>query len=155
MEYIIIISAIVIILAFVFLRKHDDSQSDYKEPEFKHSGKQWVFNGILDIDHPPLDQTPFKDYEGALQLMVKKGYLHYSLELMQPVQCQPGLYRGQVKLEEDKIVVLFDNLKVGYISSNPKTLAESINQKGGVADAYGFIATKDGEFLGEVCIQKR
>ena len=51
MTYAIIIAAIVIILALVFLRKHDDSQSDYQEPQFKHSGRKWVFNGILDIDN--------------------------------------------------------------------------------------------------------
>ena len=69
---IVIIAVIVIILAAIFLRRHDDSKSDYKEQPFVHSGKKWVFNGILDIDHPPMESSVFTDYEGELQLVVRK-----------------------------------------------------------------------------------
>ena len=60
MEYIVIIAVIVIVLAIVFLRKKEEP-SDYEEPVFKASGKKWVFNGILDIDHPPSETTPFEE----------------------------------------------------------------------------------------------
>ena len=66
MEYIIIIAVIVIILAFLFLRKKEEVPSDYEDPVYKASGHQWVFNGILDIDCPPADMTPFTDYDGEI-----------------------------------------------------------------------------------------
>ena len=107
MEYIIIIAAIVIILGIIFLRRRGETPSDYVEPRFEHSGKQWVFNGILDIDHPPLDDTPFTDYEGDLQLMVKKGYRHLELEVEASSAKRPplGLFKGAARIQDDDIIV--------------------------------------------------
>ena len=97
MEYIVIIAVVVVILAFLFLRKGKEMPTDYVEPTFKASGHQWVFNGILDIDCPPKETAPFLDGEGELQLMVKKGFVHYDLQVnAQELSDQHlGMFRGR------------------------------------------------------------
>ena len=153
MEYIIIIAAIVIILALIFLRRHDDSKSDYVEPHFEHSGKQWVFNGILDIDHPPMDDTPFIDYDGEIQLMVKKGFRHLQLLVDASEQPTPGLFRGEARIQGDDIIICSGSKILGKLPKGQTSLQQSIRRQGSSAEAYGFIACKDKTYQGEVCVK--
>ena len=154
MEYIIIIAAIVIILGIIFLRRRGETPSDYVEPRFEHSGKQWVFNGILDIDHPPLNDTPFTDYEGDLQLMVKKGYRHLELEVEASSAKRPplGLFKGAARIQDDDIIVCTGSQTIGRLPKGQTSLRQAIERQGGTAEAYGFLAEKDGKCFGEVCI---
>ncbi len=155
MTYAIIIAAIVIILALVFLRKHDDSQSDYQEPQFKHSGRKWVFNGILDIDNPPQDNNVFKEYRQPMQLMVKKGYMHYSIE---PVESLDEKYLGLWQAEAvigngGSIDIVMRDTVVASLPAGQKSLVESI-RKNHTMPAYLFIAKIDDHLYGEACVRK-
>lgn len=156
MEYIIIIAVIVIILAFLFLRKKEEVPSDYEDPVYKASGHQWVFNGILDIDCPPADMTPFTDYEGEIQLMVKKGFVHYDLIVADSDQVKDkvGLFRAAASLEGGRIVVRQGSTVLGYLPSGLSALEEQIRKSSNGTEAYGFIANRKGELFGEVCVRK-
>lgn len=155
MEYIIIIAVIVIILAILFLRKRDEQPSDYVPPTYKASGRQWVFNGILDIDSPPSDLRPFTDYEGEIQLMVKKGFLHYDLVIEDPEQVKDkvGLFRAIACLEGGRIVIRHDTTVLGYLPSGLTVLEEHVRNTH-QTEAYGFIARHHDAFFGEVCVRK-
>jgi len=157
MEYIVIIAAVVIILGLIFLRRHDDTKTDYQEPHFEHSGKNWVFNGILDIDHPPLDDSPFNDYEGDLQLMVKKGFMHLDLIVDNSAKQQPptGLFSGEALVEGDTIIVRTGHQVLGRLPQGQSTLIQAIHRQSGKSEAYGYIAHKEGKYFGEVCVRKR
>lgn len=156
MEYIIIIAVIVIILAFIFLRKREEKPSDYEDPVYKASGHQWVFNGILDIDCPPADMTPFTDYEGDIQLMVKKGFVHYDLIIEDQDQLKDklGLFRATAGIEGERIVVRQGSRVLGYLPSGLSALEEQIRKSSNDTEAYGFIASRKGEIFGEVCVRK-
>lgn len=158
LPYIIIILATVIILGFIFGRRHNDEKSDYQPPVFKHSGHEWVFNGILDIDHPPLDDTPFHDYERPIQLMVKKGYMHYDMipeSTVSDSDC--GLFHAVAQVLGDGSIGIYrEGRVVAHLERSPEALCEAINAHGGKADAYAFIASKGNPaaYYGEVCIVK-
>ena len=152
--FIAIIAVIIVVLALIFLR-HDDSKSDYKEQPFKHSGKKWVFNGILDIDCPPADMTPFTDYEGEIQLMVKKGFVHYDLivEDQKELDDKLGLFRGIACIEGGRIVIRQGNTTLGHLPAGLASLEEQIRKSANETEAYGYIASRKGEVFGEVCIR--
>ena len=156
MEYIIIIAVIVIILAFIFLRKREEKPSDYEDPVYKASGHQWVFNGILDIDCPPADMTPFTDYEGDIQLMVKKGFVHYDLMVEDQDQLKDklGLFRGTAGIEGGRIVIRQGSTVLGCLPSGLSALEEQIRRSSNGTEAYGFIASRKGDIFGEVCVRK-
>lgn len=155
----VVILATIIILGIIFGRRHDDSKSDYKPEEFKHSGRQWAFNGILDIDHPPLDDKPFRSGEQPLQLMVKKGYVHYGLLVDESVgDDQLGLFRAQARAASPNTIdILRQGRVVGRVEAMAGELHRSIVARGGTAEAYAFIAATDqkGTLYGEVCIAKK
>ena len=156
MEYIIIIAAIVVVLAILFLRKGKEQPTDYEEPVYKASGHQWVFNGILDIDCPPADMTPFTDYEGEIQLMVKKGFVHYDLivEDQKELGDKLGLFRGIACIEGGRIVIRQGNTTLGHLPAGLASLEEQIRNSANETEAYGYIASRKGEVFGEVCIRK-
>ncbi|MBO4820702.1 MAG: hypothetical protein J5548_04470 [Prevotella sp.] len=155
MTMIFIVAAIVIILAAIFLRRHDDSKSDYKEQPFVHSGKKWVFNGILDIDHPPLEASVFTEYEGELQLMVKKGYVHYDISLLGSVDAEEhlGLFKAEALAKPDgSIVLLVSGAPFATLSKKQPALHQKIMDNGGGVPAYGFIAKQNDRVIAEACI---
>ena len=153
MAYLIIIAAIVIVLAAVFARKHDDSHSDYVEPTFRHSGKKWVFNGILDIDAPPEQNEIFVDYDGEYQLMTKKGFVHYDLVLYENAKHHLGMFQASAIASNDgKIDIIVDNQAIASLPKGTSELHKKISNKGGKAKAYGFIASRNNELFGEVCV---
>lgn len=151
-----IIAAIVIILAVIFLRRHDDSKSDYVEQPFVHSGKKWVFNGILDIDHPPMENSVFTDYEGELQLMVKKGYVHHDLALFNDVDADDylGLFKAEAQATPNgDIILLVMGQSIAILSKRQPSLHQTIKKNGGIVPAYGFIAKQNGHIIAEACIR--
>ena len=156
--YIIIILATVLILGIVFGRKRSDEKSDYQPEQFRHSGHDWAFNGILDIDHPPHDATPFKDYDQPLQLMVKKGYVHCDISIEETVgEGDLGLFRSVAMASDHSAVsILREGRVVAHVSSQADALRDAIVANGGQAEAYGFIAAKGQpmSFFGEVCIAR-
>ena len=154
--YLICIAITIVLLAFVFLRKRKDEVSDYVEPTFKASGKKWVFNGILDIDAPPADLFPFADYEGSYQLMVKKGFVHYDLELSPDIDFSKhlGLFQAMVRKKDGFLLVEKGGVVVGGLSKGLQSLAASVSSKGGSTRAYGFIAQRGDTFFGEICVEK-
>lgn len=152
---IVIIAVIVLILAAIFLRRNDDSKSDYIEQPFVHSGKKWVFNGILDIDHPPVDSSVFTDYEGELQLMVKKGYVHYDIKLIDGMDAEDylGLFRAEAQANPDgSISLLVSGKPIATLSKQLPALHQKIIKNGGAVPAYGFIAKQDDRIIAEACI---
>ena len=156
MEYIIIIAVIIVILAILFLRKGNERPSDYEEPVYKASGHQWVFNGILDIDCPPADMTPFMDYEGDIQLMVKKGFVHYDLivDNHKEIRDKLGLFHATACVEGERIVIRQEDAVLGCLPSGLNSLQESISQSDNEKEAYGYIARKNGNLFGEVCVRR-
>ena len=156
MEYIAIIAFIVVVLAIVFLRKKDDDTSDYVEPTFKASGKKWVFNGSLDIDNPPAETSPFDEGEIQLQLMVKKGFVHYELKIDEDGQekLKLGMFRGRAYADKNGIRVFADECLVGTLPQHLTGLCQIIANKEDGAEAYGFIARRNDKLWGEVCVKK-
>ena len=156
MTYAIIIAIIVIILAILFLRKHDDSKSDYKEPEFKHSGRKWVFNGILDIDNPPQEKDIFTQYPQRMELMVKKGFLHYSINVNSGIDEKfLGLWRAEATIDSQQhIVISVDGTNVATLPDGQNALAKAIRENNGKCEAYIFIAKLDDSIYGEACVKK-
>lgn len=150
-----IIAVIVLILAVIFLRRHDDSKSDYVEQPFVHSGKEWVFNGILDIDHPPLDSSVFTDYDGELQLMVKKGYVHHDITLLDTVNPNDhlGLFQAEALAEAEESITLFlSGQPFAVLAKKQPSLHQKITKQGGTVPAYGFIAKQNDRIIAEACI---
>ena len=153
--FIAIIVVIIVVLSLIFLRRHDDSKSDYKEQPFKHSGKKWVFNGILDIDHPVDDPTVFNDdYEGELQLMVKKGYAHYDVTLLSGIQPEKylGFFKAVAKVNGEEIVLFVDGAPFARLPKGLASLRQKVEQNGGTSDAYGFVANRHGSIVAETCV---
>ena len=155
MEYIVIIAVIVIVLAIAFLRKKEEP-SDYEEPVFKASGKKWVFNGILDIDNPPSETTPFEEDGIELQLMVKKGFVHYEMSVEQNVQppLPIGMFRGRAYAEDGVVRIYVDSRLVGSLSVHLTELYRKIAQNQDGTEAYGFIGRRENGLWGEVCVRK-
>ena len=156
MEKIIIIVAVVVILALIFLRKHNDADSDYKEPEFRHSGHKWVFNGILDIDNPPADDTPFTSYEGEIQLTVKKGFMHYEMEPNTAVDLKPhlGLFWAKVVAGDSGVDVVKDGCTIGKLHGAQEQLRQMLATTQVPLEAYAFLAQRGDNVVGEVCVRK-
>lgn len=155
MTFIAIIAAIVVILAAIFLRRRDDSKSDYVEQPFVHSGKKWVFNGILDVDHPPMDASVFTDYEGELQLMVKKGYVHHDISLLDNEDADEhlGLFQAEAQATLDGgISLLVAGRPFAVLAKRQPSLHQIITQHGGSVPAYGFIAKQNRRIIAEACI---
>ncbi len=153
MSYIVIILAIVIILSFIFLRKHDDSKSDYVEPSFRHSGKKWVFNGVLDIDNPPETNDVFTDFDGTYQLMVKKGFVHYDLVLKDKAKGHLGLFKASaIARDNGEIDLVVNNETIASLPKATSSLHGKIVKKGGETVAYAFIASQNDQLFGEACI---
>ncbi len=156
--YIILVLVTVLILGFIFGRKHKDEKSDYTPEVFKHSGHDWVFNGLLDIDHPPHDKVPFRDYDQPMELMVKKGYVHYDLEIDASVtERDLGLFRAvATATNQNTISIVREGRVVATVAGQATSLCDAIIKGGGQADAYAFIAAKGNPmvFFGEVCIAK-
>jgi hypothetical protein len=156
--YIIIILVTVLILGILFGRKRSDEKSDYQPEQFRHSGHDWVFNGILDIDHPPHDDSPFHDYDQPIQLMVKKGYVHCDITIDDTVgERDLGLFRAVAVASDDSAIsILREGRVVAYVSSQADALRNAIIANGGQAEAYGFIAAKGQpmRLFGEVCIAR-
>lgn len=153
--FIAIIVVIIVVLSLIFLRRHDDSKSDYKEQPFKHSGKKWVFNGILDIDHPVEDPSVFNDYEGELQLMVKKGYAHYDMKLLPNVQPKEhlGLFQAVAKVNGEDIILFIGDMPFAKLPTGLASLRKRVEQNGGTSDAYGFVANRNGSIVAEACVK--
>ena len=152
---IVIIAVIVIILAAIFLRRHDDSKSDYKEQPFVHSGKKWVFNGILDIDHPPMESSVFTDYEGELQLMVRKGYVHHDITLLEGIDADDhlGLFQAEAKATSNgDITLCVSGNPFAILTKQQPSLHQKITKSGGIVPAYGFIAKQNDRIVAEACI---
>ena len=156
MEQIVIIAAVVIILALIFLRKHNDADSDYKEPVFRHSGHQWVFNGILDIDNPPADDTPFTSYEGDIQLTVKKGFMHYEMMPNTSVDLQPhlGLFWAKVVAGDNGVDVVKDGIVLGRLKGSQEQLRQMLAATQKPVEAYAFLAKHGDDIVGEACVRK-
>ena len=156
MIYAIIIAIIVIILAVLFLRKHDDSKSDYVEPQFKHSGRKWVFNGILDIDNPPQEKDIFSQYLQKMELMVKKGYMHYSINVNKGLDEQYfGMWRAEAAIDSQQhIILLVDGEPVATLPDGQNTLMKAIKENNGNCQAYLFIAKLNDTVYGEACVKK-
>lgn len=153
MEYIVIIACIVVVLGIIFLRKKD-GPTDYVEPTFKASGKKWVFNGSLDIDNPPTDMKYFDGGETELQLMVKRGFVHYSLTVDKDLDFPLGMFRGKAFAEEGGIRIVANGKTVGHLEGLLTELMQSVANKQDGAEAYGFIARKNDMLWGEVCVKK-
>lgn len=153
--YIIIIVCIVIVLGLIFLPRGKDNPSDYVEPTFKASGKKWVFNGLLDIDNPPLDNSPFIDYEGKVEISVKKGYVHFSMIInTDHADKFLGLFHAAALEEGESIAVRKGSHVIGWLPKGQTQLAQMISESGNHTDAYGFIARKGQDYYGEVCVRK-
>lgn len=153
--FIAIIAVIIVVLALIFLRRHDDSKSDYKEQPFKHSDKKWVFNGILDIDHPVNDPSVINDYEGELQLMVKKGYAHYDVTLLPGISPEKhlGLFRAVAKVNGEEIVLVSEGVPFAKLPAGLVSLRQKVMQGGGETDAYGFVAKRHDTIVAEACVK--
>ena len=152
MEYIIIIALIVGILALLFLRKSDESKWEDVDTGFKHSGHKWVFNGILDIDNPPDDPAALNDYDGKIDIMVKKGYVRYELDVLQKKEMEQylGLFHAVARPQDDALVVECDGHVLGKVMGKTN---EFFRQQESI-DAYGFIARKDDHYYGDICLKK-
>ena len=123
--YIIIILVTVLILGILFGRKRSDEKSDYQPEQFRHSGHDWVFNGILDIDHPPHDDSPFHDYDQPIQLMVKKGYVHCDITIDDTVgERDLGLFL----LDMASVAVGFTGI-TGYVQQLSQRRGEGLTDK--------------------------
>lgn len=150
-----LVAVIIVVLALVFLRRHDDSKSDYKEEPFVHSGKKWVFNGILDIDHPPMEPSVFTDYEGKMELMVKKDHIHHVITLLPDIKPENhlGMFKAVAALEPDGNVILsVDGLPFAKLTYKQEILNRKISLMGGKTSAYGFVALRYGDVTAEACI---
>jgi hypothetical protein len=157
---IIVISLIVaIILAVVFWkRKGAQEVSDYVEPSYHPSGKQWVFNGILDIENPPADSLCLVDYPERIQLMTRKGFMLFEMQVNQDTLSldDVGLYEVRILHRDASVAVAHKDKIIGYLNNTPTWLSHKLNENT-IVRAYAFIAsrkTKEGKdsFYGDVCI---
>ncbi len=162
MNEIIVISLIVaVILGVVFWRrKGGEEVSDFVEPSYHPSGKQWVFNGILDIENPPKDNSCLVGYKGRVQLMTRKGYMLYEMQVDSASLSRDdvGVYEVDVQAGNgSSLSVCHQGRVIGRLDSIPSWLsAKSADMK--KVRAYAFIAcqtSQDGdEYYGDVCIGK-
>ena len=155
---VIIIVVTVVILAIIFLPRHKEKLSDYKEKEYHPSGHEWVFNGLLYIDNPPERPSVFKEYEGDIQLITKKGFVQLDICLADDVkESDIGLYYVDACIHDNSAITIEKDGRclATVVSPQPK-LCASIAEKGGVAQAYCFIAWQPErkEYYGSVCICK-
>lgn len=158
LPYIIIILVTVVVLGLIFGRKSGDEKSDYQPEEFKHSGHEWAFNGILDIDHPPHDSASLIDADPPLQLMVKKGYVHYELVVdVSKDENEVGLFHAVARASApNTISILREGRVVAHVAGQVGALHDAIAASGRDMPAYAFIAAKGAPpvLYGEVCIAK-
>lgn len=154
---IILVVFTIIILGVIFLPHRKDKESDYKEEEYKPSGKKWVFNGLLHIDNPPEDPSVFMQYEGEIKLITKKGYVQLEMPPDQSLDDDVlGLYFVEVCAVDNYLSVQKDNKEIARISSPQPKLSASIAERGGTVPAYCFMARRpDTDSLyGAVCISR-
>lgn len=154
---IILVVFTVIILGIIFLPRRKDKDSDYKEEEYKPSGKKWVFNGLLHIDNPPEDPSVFTQYEGEIKLITKKGFVQYEMTPVEEIGNDAlGLYYVDVRTVGNHLSVQKDNKEIAQITSSQPKLSASVAERGGEVPAYCFIARRpDTETLyGAVCVSR-
>ena len=154
---IILIVFTVIILGVIFLPRRKDKESDFKEEEYKPSGKKWVFNGLLHIDNPPEDPSVFTQYEGEIKLITKKGFVQYEMTPDKAIGEEAlGLYYVEVRTAENYLSIQKDKKEIAKISSPQPKLSASVAERGGVVPAYCFMARRPdaGTLYGAVCISR-
>lgn len=160
LEVIIISLIVAIILVVVFWkRKGEQEVSDYVEPSYHPSGKQWVFNGILDIENPPEDSQCLVDYPERIQLMTRKGFMLFEMLVNQDVLSleDVGLYEVRIIQHDASVGVAHADKIIGRLAQTPSWLSNRMDKNENVK-AYAFIAsrkTKEGKdnFYGDVCIE--
>ena len=161
-EVIIISLIVAIILAVVFWRRKGGQEvSDYVEPSYHPSGKQWVFNGILDIENPPADGRCLVDYPERIQLMTRKGFMLFEMQVSQDALTidDVGVYDVRIiRQQASSVAVAHADKIIGHLNNIPTWLSRKMDENKTVR-AYAFIAsrkTKEGEdsFYGDVCIEK-
>ena len=159
---IIIISLIVaIILTVVFWKRKGGKEevSDYVEPSYHPSGKQWVFNGILDIENPPKDRQCLVDYPERIQLMTRKGFMLFERQVSPDTLTTDdvGVYDVRIIRQRDySVAVAHGDKIIGHLRTTSDWLSRKMDENKQVR-AYAFIAsrkTKEGKdcFYGDVCI---
>ena len=154
---IILVVFTIIILGVIFLPRRKNNESDYKEEEYKPSGKKWVFNGLLHIDNPPEDISVFTEYEGEIKLITKKGYVQYEMDIAKSVDDDDlGLYYVEVCTADNYLSVKKENKEIARISSSQPKLSASVAERGGAVPAYCFIARRPdtGTWYGAVCVSR-
>lgn len=159
-EVIIISLIVAIILVVVFWkRKGEQEVSDYVEPSYHPSGKQWVFNGILDIENPPADSQCLVDYPERIQLMTRKGFMLFEMQVNQDTLSldDVGLYEVRIIQHDASVAVAHKEKIIGRLAQTPSWLSNRMDKNENVK-AYAFIAsrkTKEGKdnFYGDVCIE--
>ena len=154
---IILVVFTIIILGVIFLPRRKDKESDYKEEEYKPSGKKWVFNGLLHIDNPPEDPSVFTEYEGEIKLITKKGYVQYEIAIADSVSDDDlGLYYVEVCITDNYLSVQKEHKEIARISSPQPKLSASVAERGGEVPAYAFIARQPGTgtLYGAVCVSR-
>lgn len=154
---IILVVFTIILLGVVFLPRRKDKDSDYKEEEYKPSGKKWVFNGLLHIDNPPEYHSVFTQYEGEIKLITKKGFVQYEMTPVESIGNDDlGLYYVDVVIVDNHLSVQKDNKEIAQIASSQPKLSASVAERGGVVPAYCFVARRpnSGDLYGAVCISR-
>ena len=160
-EVIVISLIVAIILVVVFWkRKGEQEVSDYVEPSYHPSGKQWVFNGILDIENPPADSQCLVDYPERIQLMTRKRFMLFEMQVNQDALSldDVGLYEVRIIQHDASVAVAHADKIIGHLNNTPTWLSRKLDGNKPVR-AYAFIAsrkTKEGKdsFYGDVCIEK-
>ena len=159
-EVIIISLIVAIILTVVFWKRMGAQEvSDYVEPSYHPSGKQWVFNGILDIENPPADSQCLVDYPERIQLMTRKGFMLFEMQVHQDTLSldDVGLYEVRIIQQDASVAFAHADKIIGHLNNTPSWLSRKLNENTPVR-AYAFIAsrkTKEGKdnFYGDVCIE--
>lgn len=154
---IILVVFTIIILGVIFLPRRKDKESDYKEEEYKPSGKKWIFNGLLHIDNPPEDPSVFTEYEGEIKLITKKGYVQYEMDIVNSIGDDDlGLYYVEVCAADSHLSVQKEHKEIARISSPQPKLLASVAERGWEVPAYAFIARRPdtGAMYGAVCVSR-
>ncbi len=153
---IILVVITVVILGFVFWPRRKEHPTDYKEEEYKPSGKKWVFNGLLYIDNPPEDSMVFSEYEGEIKLITKKGYVQYEMTPLNTLGDDIlGMYYVDVIKEDGFLSIQRNKCEIAKMTSPPPKLAASVAERRGEVPAYCFVARHpDKTLYGAICISR-
>ena len=85
--------------------------------------------------------------------MTKKGFVHYDLILYENAKHHLGMFQASAIASNDgKIDIIVDNQAIASLPKGTSELHKKISSKGGKAKAYGFIASRNNELFGEVCV---